>query len=219
MMVEYTRKQEEEKLVNGIEEDYRKLQTAEDRELDTKKLSRLILFFFSPERNSKVTGVGPELQQISSNVYVLKEEKDEIENSMEKVRREYESEWENKEAQMELEEQQIRLDRQLIRVRSHLAQGTKVRLPPPQYFIIWVPFGLPWLFPVPHGVDRQLIRIRSHLAQGTKDLEDITTENAKLEHEIALLRMQREKKEPTENGVNLIGRFHLLKQMIDILAH
>ncbi|PIK38557.1 hypothetical protein BSL78_24596, partial [Apostichopus japonicus] len=49
-------------------------------------------------------------------------------------------------------------------------------------------------------LDRQLIRVRSHLAQGTKDLEDITTENAKLEHEIALLRMQREKKEPTENG-------------------
>ncbi|XP_071830481.1 uncharacterized protein [Apostichopus japonicus] len=143
MMVEYTRKQEEEKLVNGIEEDYRKLQTAEDRELD--------------EKLRKLRELDQKLQQISSNVYVLKEEKDEIENSMEKVRREYESEWENKEAQMELEEQQIRLDRQLIRVRSHLAQGTK-------------------------------------------DLEDITTENAKLEHEIALLRMQREKKEPTENG-------------------
>lgn len=52
---------------------------------------------------------------------------DQIENSMEQVRQEFEREWENKEAQMELEDQQIRLDRQLIRVRSHLAQGTKVR--------------------------------------------------------------------------------------------
>lgn len=46
MMVEYTRQQEEEKLMNGIEEDHRKLQTAEDRELDV-----------SLERTEKIAGL------------------------------------------------------------------------------------------------------------------------------------------------------------------
>lgn len=35
-----------------------------------------------------------------------------------------------------------------------------------------------------------------------QDLEDITAENAKLEHEISLLRMKQEKGEPTQNGVS-----------------
>ena len=66
------------------------------------------------------------LQEISTNVSLLKEEKDKIESSIERLQREMRRSWDDSDRMLSLEEQQRDLKKELVKVRTDLAKGTKV---------------------------------------------------------------------------------------------
>ncbi|XP_071493212.1 uncharacterized protein [Diadema antillarum] len=130
-LIEFSRRLEEEKLVQNLEADLKQLETTEDIELQ--------------EKIDQLRELDKKLQEISSRVNVLRNEKDKIENTLERLEQQISQEWEDQETVARVEEQQRQLERQLTRVRSQLAQGTK-------------------------------------------ELEEITAENGRIEHEVALMR-------------------------------
>ena len=82
--------------------------------------------FYIQEKLDLLHGLDRKLQEISTQVSLLKEEKDKIESSMERLHREMRRSWEDPDRMMSLEEQQKDLKRELVKVRTQLAQGTKV---------------------------------------------------------------------------------------------
>eukprot|EP00057_Strongylocentrotus_purpuratus_P019693 XP_011674167.1 PREDICTED: uncharacterized protein LOC593558 [Strongylocentrotus purpuratus] len=130
-LIEFSRRMEEEKLVHDLEEELRQLETAEDVELQ--------------EKLDQLYDLDKKLQEISARVSVLKDEKDKIENTLQRLDQQIIHDWDDKEMVAKIEEQQRQLERQLTRVRLQLAQGTK-------------------------------------------ELEEITAENSRIEHEVALMK-------------------------------
>ena len=84
--------------------------------------------FVLQEKLAQLHKLDRKLQEISTQVSLLKEEKDKIESSMERLHKEMRRSWENPDRMMSLEEQQRDLKKELVKVRTQLAQGTKVSI-------------------------------------------------------------------------------------------
>ena len=63
---------------------------------------------------------------MSAHVSILKEDKDRLETSLERLGRQMDKYWDEPEAVAEMGYEQHRLERDLVKVRTQLAVGTKV---------------------------------------------------------------------------------------------
>ncbi|XP_038047615.1 uncharacterized protein LOC119721637 isoform X2 [Patiria miniata] len=111
-LIEFSRRLEEEKLERDLKGELEQIQTAEDRLLED-KLNHL-------------HKLDKKLQELSAQVSLLKEDKDKIETSLDRLGREMERHWDDgPEILGGMEDQQRRLERDLVKVRTQLAYGTK----------------------------------------------------------------------------------------------
>lgn len=63
---------------------------------------------------------------MSAHVSLLKEDKDRIETSLDRLGRQMDKYWDEPDAVADMEYEQHRLERDLVKVRTQLAVGTKV---------------------------------------------------------------------------------------------
>ncbi|XP_041472599.1 pleckstrin homology domain-containing family A member 4-like [Lytechinus variegatus] len=179
-LIEFSRRLEEEKLVQDLEDELRQLETAEDVELQ--------------EKLDQLYDLDKTLQEISARVSVLKDEKDKIENTLQRLDQQITHDWDDKEMVAKIEEQQRQLERQLTRVRGQLAQGTKEleeitaensRI---EHEVALMRFekGLMFMLMFLYFICRSLKR-----SQLKMELEEITAENSRIEHEVALMRFEK----------------------------
>ncbi|XP_022088305.1 uncharacterized protein LOC110978001 isoform X4 [Acanthaster planci] len=110
-LIEFSRRLEEEKLNRDLKGELQQIQTAEDRLLE--------------EKLSQLHRLDKRLQEMSAHVSLLKEDKDKIEASLDRLGRQMDRHWDEPDIRVGMEDQQHRLERDLVKVRTQLANGTK----------------------------------------------------------------------------------------------
>ncbi|XP_033645895.1 uncharacterized protein LOC117305192 isoform X5 [Asterias rubens] len=118
-LIEFSRRLEEEKLNRDLKGELQQIQTAED------KLLEIVYFIQEKEKLNHLYILDKKLQEMSAHVSILKEDKDRLETSLERLGRQMDKYWDEPEAVAEMGYEQHRLERDLVKVRTQLAVGTK----------------------------------------------------------------------------------------------